>query len=138
MFQWDIMSAIGHMMHKLFNLSQTHPNNIVYTTSTIMKSLSIDQTTQIISLLKLGHSIYNIYSATGVHPSTISHIYSKHCPDLVKPSAGHPSIITPTDIFSFWALERLKILFKLPKHSRMSRTNPSPPRPFIITLERLV
>ena len=105
MFQWDIISVIGYMMHKLFNLIQTHSNNIIYTTSTIMKSLSIDQTTQIISLLKLGHSTCNIYSATGVHPYTISYIYSKHCPDLAKPSAGQPSIITPTDIhYAIWLL----------------------------------
>src|SRR5947209_18961048 len=93
------------MMHKLFNLSQTHPNNIIYTTSTIMKSLSIDQTTQIISLLKLGHSTCNIYSSTSVHPSTVSHIHSKHCPDISKPSADCPSIITPTDIHhAIWLL----------------------------------
>ena len=101
MFQWDIISVIGYMMHKLFNLSQTHPNNIIYTTSTIMKSLSIDQTTQIISLLKLGHSTCNIYSATGVHPSIVNCIDSKHCSDLAKPSAGCPSIITYIMLFGF-------------------------------------
>ena len=63
-----------------------------------MKSLSIDQTNQIISCLDLGQSTHQISLTTGVNHSTISRIHSKLRPDLPKSSGGHPSIITPTDM----------------------------------------
>ena len=63
-----------------------------------MKSLSVDQTTHIISLLQLGHSTHQIAHSNGLNQSTISRLHSKHCPDLPKFSGGCPSIITPTDM----------------------------------------
>ena len=63
-----------------------------------MKSLSADQTNQILVLLDLGQSTHQISLATGVNHSTISRIHSKLHPDLAKSPGGCPSLIAPTDI----------------------------------------
>ena len=61
-----------------------------------MKSLSQQQTNSVISLLQQGHSSRNVASITGFHHSTVSKICIKHCPDLPKPSGGHPPKLSST------------------------------------------
>ena len=58
----------------------------------------MEQTTQIISLLEMGHSTHQIAHSTGLSQSTISRLHSKHCQNLPKLSGGCPSIITLTDM----------------------------------------
>ena len=61
-----------------------------------MKSLSQQQTNSVISLLQQGLSSRNVASITGFHYSTVSNIHIKHCPDLPKPSGGHPPKLSST------------------------------------------
>ncbi|KIJ08802.1 hypothetical protein PAXINDRAFT_18086 [Paxillus involutus ATCC 200175] len=63
-----------------------------------MKSLSVAQTNQIITLLEQQQSTCQIAAYTGLNHSTISQIRSKLCPDLQKSSGGHPSLVTSTDM----------------------------------------
>jgi transposase len=63
-----------------------------------MKSLSKSQTQHILSLLESGHSAHKISSSTGVHPSTISRLCSKHCPHLPKSFGGRPTKLSSTNI----------------------------------------
>ena len=66
--------------------------------SIMPKAVSFFATDAIISLFHQGHSAREISDTSGVHYSTVSRICSQHCPSLEKPSPGHPSIITPTDV----------------------------------------
>ena len=61
-----------------------------------MKSLSQEQTNSVISLLQQHLSFRNVASITGFHYSTVSNICIKHCPDLPKPSGGHPPKLSST------------------------------------------
>ncbi|KIK72437.1 hypothetical protein PAXRUDRAFT_180672 [Paxillus rubicundulus Ve08.2h10] len=63
-----------------------------------MKSLSVAQTNQIITLLEQQQSTCQISAYTGLNHSTISQVHSKLCPDLQKSSGGHPSLVTSTDM----------------------------------------
>ena len=81
-----------------FNMRQANTHTITFSTTIIMKSLSIEQTHHIISLLELGHSTHQIAHSTGLNQSTISRLHSKHLPNLPKASGGHPSIISPVDM----------------------------------------
>jgi hypothetical protein len=62
-----------------------------------MKSTSIAQKENILSLLDSGHTSYQISSQTGVSTATISRIRSKHRPTLEKAVGGHPSKLSPTN-----------------------------------------
>ncbi|KIJ11378.1 hypothetical protein PAXINDRAFT_33895, partial [Paxillus involutus ATCC 200175] len=63
-----------------------------------MKSLSVAQTNQIITLLEQQQSTCQIAAYTGLNHSTISRIRSKLCPDLQKSSGGRPSLVNSTDM----------------------------------------
>src|SRR5258706_15602075 len=45
-----------------------------------------------------GHNAHQISAATGHHTSTITQLWSKHCPDAPKPHGGHPTKLSDTDI----------------------------------------
>src|SRR5260221_5025387 len=81
-----------------FNMRQTNTHTITFSTTIIMKSLSIEQTHHIISLLELGHSTHEITHSTGLNQSNISRLCSKNLPNLPKASSGRPSIISPVDM----------------------------------------
>jgi transposase len=53
---------------------------------------------QILSLIDSGKNAHQISSATGHHTSTITRLWSKHHPDLPKPSGGRPTKLSPTNI----------------------------------------
>src|SRR5260221_4311275 len=55
-----------------------------------MQPLSGSTLDQVLSLIQSGHNAHEISSATGYHTSTITQIWSKHCPDIPKPTGGHP------------------------------------------------
>src|SRR6266436_2779059 len=55
-------------------------------------------TAELEKVLNSGHSAHQISSLTGHHTSTITHIWSKHCPHVPKSSGGHPSKLSPTDM----------------------------------------
>ncbi|KIJ04750.1 hypothetical protein PAXINDRAFT_30953, partial [Paxillus involutus ATCC 200175] len=63
-----------------------------------MKSLSVAQINQIITLLEQQQSTRQIAAYTGLNHSTISRIRSKLCPNLQKSSGGRPSLVTSTDM----------------------------------------
>ncbi|KIK78473.1 hypothetical protein PAXRUDRAFT_163934, partial [Paxillus rubicundulus Ve08.2h10] len=63
-----------------------------------MKSLSVAQTNQIITLLEQQQSTCQIFAYTGPNHSTVSQVHSKLCPDLQKSSGGCPSLVTSTDM----------------------------------------
>src|SRR5882762_969242 len=89
---------MGHVMCNKFNMRQANTHTITFSTTIIMKSLSIEQTHHIISQLELGHSTHQIAHSTGLNQSTIGRLCSKHLPNLPKASGGHPSIISPVDM----------------------------------------
>src|SRR5260221_504460 len=51
-----------------------------------MRPLSGSTLDQVLSLIQSGHNAHEISSATGYHTSTITWIWSKHCPDIPKPT----------------------------------------------------
>ncbi len=63
-----------------------------------MHSLSTAELENVIVLINSGHSAHHISSLTGHHTSTITRIWSKHCPHVPKSSGGHPSKLSSTDI----------------------------------------
>ena len=63
-----------------------------------MHSLSTAELENDIVLINSGHSAHHISSLTGHHTSTITRIWSKHCPHVPKSSGGHPSKLSSTDI----------------------------------------
>ena len=62
-----------------------------------MHALSTAELEKVLVLINSGHSAHQISSLTGHHTSTITHIWSKHCPHVPK-SGGHPSKLSPTDM----------------------------------------
>jgi DDE superfamily endonuclease len=64
----------------------------------MVKSLSLTQQSTILSLLDAGCSGEAIAKQTGVTPSTISKLCSKHHSALPKAIGGHPSKLSPTNI----------------------------------------
>jgi hypothetical protein len=62
-----------------------------------MKPLTANQLSHILYLLDSGASAYEISASTTAHCSTISRIRSKYCPNLAKPTGGHPKLLTPAD-----------------------------------------
>ena len=77
---------------------QTSQNTTSFSTTIIMKTLSVDHTNQILSLLDLQQSTRQIAAATGLGIATISRVRSKAHPDLKKTSGGCPSLLTGTDM----------------------------------------
>src|SRR5260370_5710106 len=63
-----------------------------------MCSLSTAELEKVIVLINSGHSAHHISSLTGHHTSTITCIWSKHCPHVPKSSGGCPSKLSSTDI----------------------------------------
>ena len=63
-----------------------------------MHPLSGSELEQVLSLIKSGHNAHGISSPTGYHTSNITWIWSKHCPDIPKPTGGHPHKLSPTDL----------------------------------------
>ena len=63
-----------------------------------MQPLSGSTLDQVLSLIQSGHNAHEISSATGYHTSTITQIWSKHCPDIPEPTGGHPCKLSPTDV----------------------------------------
>src|SRR5260370_34774312 len=57
-----------------------------------MCSLSTAELENVIVLINSGHSAHHISSLTGHHTSTITRIWSKHCPHVPK-SSGCPAIL---------------------------------------------
>jgi hypothetical protein len=64
----------------------------------IIKSLSTPQTNHILSLLNSGHSAYKLSSTTGVHPSIVSILCSKHYIHPPTSSSGQPSKLSSINI----------------------------------------
>ncbi|KAG8750043.1 hypothetical protein FRC14_000866, partial [Serendipita sp. 396] len=52
----------------------------------------------VLALLDSGHSGYQIYAITGVHPSTVSRIRSISCLDITKSIGGRPSKLSDTNL----------------------------------------
>ena len=63
-----------------------------------MQSLASSKVEQVLSLIDSGHNAHQISAATGHHTSTITWLWSKHCPDAPKPHGGHPTKLSDTDI----------------------------------------
>ena len=63
-----------------------------------MHALSTAELEKVLVLINSGHSAHQISSLTGHHTSTITCIWSKHCPHVPKSSGGHPSKLSPTDM----------------------------------------
>src|SRR6266436_9491886 len=63
-----------------------------------MHALSTAELEKVLVLINSGHSAHQISSLTGHHTSTITHIWSKHCPHVPKSSGGCPSKLSPTDM----------------------------------------
>ena len=63
-----------------------------------MQPLSTDQRNHIISLLEVGHSAYQISSATGINTGTIFSLHRKHHPYLPKSSGGHLTKLSSSNI----------------------------------------
>ena len=106
-----------------------------------MKSLSTEQTTQIISLLEMGHSTHQIAHSTGLNQSTISRLCSKHCQNLPKLSGGHPSIITPTDMchaIHLIGTGKAENAVQITKTLQDIKNHSISPRQSIVTLGKLV
>src|SRR5260370_35228349 len=63
-----------------------------------MQSLASSKVEQVLSLIHSGHNAHQISAATGHHTSTITRIWSKHCPDVPKPHGGCPTKLSDNDI----------------------------------------
>src|SRR6266478_1792263 len=63
-----------------------------------MWSLASSKVEQVLSLIDSGHNAHQISAATGHHTSTITWLWSKHCPDVHKPHGGRPTKLSDTDI----------------------------------------
>src|SRR5258708_20429283 len=63
-----------------------------------MWSLASSKVEQVLSLIDSGHNAHQISAATGHHTSTITWLWSKHCPDAPKPHGGCPTKLSDTDI----------------------------------------
>ena len=63
-----------------------------------MHALSTAELEKVLVLINSGHSTHQISSLTGHHTSTITCIWSKHCPHVPKSSGGCPSKLSPTDM----------------------------------------
>src|SRR5258708_25886841 len=63
-----------------------------------MQSLASSKVEQVLSLIDSGHNAHQISAATGHHTSTITRLWSKHCPDAPKPYGGCPTKLSDTDI----------------------------------------
>src|SRR5258705_1838893 len=63
-----------------------------------MQSLASSKVEQVLSLIDSGHNAHQISAATGHHTSTITQLWSKHCPDAPKPHGGCPTKLSDTDI----------------------------------------
>ena len=63
-----------------------------------MQSLASSKVEQVLSLIDSGHNAHQISAATGHHTSTITRLWSKHCPDAPKPHGGCPTKLSDTDI----------------------------------------
>ncbi len=63
-----------------------------------MHALSTAELEKVLVLINSGHSAHQISSLTGHHTSTITCIWSKHCPHVPKSSGGCPSKLSPTDM----------------------------------------
>jgi transposase len=77
---------------------QTGANNTFNITTTIMKSISPAQKTQVLKLLDTGLSGHQISSQTGVSISTISRLCSRHCPYTKKAPGSCPSKLSDANI----------------------------------------
>ena len=65
----------------------------------MIRSLSHTQQSTIFSLLDAGQSGEAIARQAGVNPSAISKLHSKKCSVLSKAIGGHPSKLSPTNIY---------------------------------------
>ena len=81
-----------HMVYKYHMCRGIWPPNFS------MWPLSGSALDQVLSLIQSGHNAHEISSATGYHTSTITQIWSKHCPDIPEPTGGHPCKLSPTDV----------------------------------------
>src|SRR5258708_19281302 len=63
-----------------------------------MGSLASSKVEQVLSLIDSGHNAHQISAATGHHASTITWLWSKHCPAVPKPHGGCPTKLSDTDI----------------------------------------
>jgi hypothetical protein len=63
-----------------------------------MQPLSASKIAQVLSLIDSGHSACQISSATAHGLTTITQLWSKHHPDVPKPSGGHPTKLSEADI----------------------------------------
>jgi transposase len=73
-------------------------NKAQHTVEPNMQPLSPSQRSHILSLLIEGHSAHQISSSTGVSYTSITRLRSKHLPDLPKPTGGHPSKLSPSNM----------------------------------------
>ena len=73
--------------------------SIIIHPHTTMRSLTAPQQSHILSLLDKGKSAHQISSLTGLHTSTISRLHSEHCSTLSKSIGGHPSKLSPPNIY---------------------------------------
>ena len=62
-----------------------------------MKSLSLSQKQQIISLAQQGHSSYQISSRTGFSASTCKRVIAQELPDLPRSHGGRPKSLSSSD-----------------------------------------
>ena len=63
-----------------------------------MHPLAASKVEQVLSLIDSGHSAQQISTITCHHYSTVTRLWSKHRPDVPKPSGGRPSKLSDTDI----------------------------------------
>ena len=63
-----------------------------------MRTLSLTQQNQILSMLDAGHSAAHIASSTGYGVGTISRLQYKHCSHLSKPVGDQPSNLSSASI----------------------------------------
>jgi transposase len=63
-----------------------------------MHSLSKAELENVLSLIDSGHSSRHIASITGLHYSTITRYWSKHRPNVPKPTGGRPLKLSATDM----------------------------------------
>src|SRR5258706_12387642 len=63
-----------------------------------MHHLSSTQIENLLSLIDSGKSAHEIHSITAIGLTTITHYWSEHCPNVPKPSGGHPKKLTDANL----------------------------------------
>src|SRR5436190_18800352 len=89
-----------------------------------MGSLNVSQIDRILSLIDAQHSAHQISAITGYHTSTITRLWDKYCPDVLKPRGGRPSKLSSMDVHHSSALSTQVKLTTLPKSPECFVTSP--------------